>query len=166
MSDYTVENDEESIYGFEFVDNSGKTISLESFKNKTLLIVNTASQCGMTPQYAELQELYNKYKDSGFEIIAFPCNQFGQQEPGTDEEIVNFCSKNYGVTFTIGTKIDVNGNDAHPLYKYLVKINPKNGKEIQWNFEKFLVLKDGSIGNYDHRTTPFELEEFIKKDLI
>lgn len=152
------------IYQYSFVDNKGNNISLSDYKDKTLLLVNTASRCGKTPQYKGLQDLYEKYNNAGLEIIAFPCNQFGEQEPGTDEEINNFCSTNYGVTFKIATKCDVNGEAAIPLYQYLTKTF-KNGRSIDWNFEKFLVDKNGTIHNIDHQVNPEDIEGRIKESL-
>jgi glutathione peroxidase len=131
-----------NIYDLSFTDNSNNEIKLESFKGKRILVVNTASHCGYTTQYADLQ---NAYEDD-FIVIGFPCNQFGNQEPGTDEEIKNFCSTNYSVTFPISKKVEVNGPNAHPIYKYC-KENT-GVKDIGWNFEKFLISIDGSITHY------------------
>lgn len=126
-------------------DIDGKTVNLSSYNGKVLLIVNVASYCGFTKQYAGLEEIYKKYKDKGFEILAFPCNQFGSQEPGTNEEIKNFCSSKFDVTFRLFDKIDVNGKNKSPLYSILTD-NPVTGKgDIQWNFEKFLIDKKGNI---------------------
>lgn len=123
----------------------GKEVNLTDYKNKVLLIVNVASFCGYTKQYSGLQDLYETYKDKGFEILAFPCNQFGNQEPGSNEEIKNFCSSKYNVTFRLFDKIDVNGNNKSPLYAILTD-NPVTGKgDIKWNFEKFVVGKNGKI---------------------
>ena len=128
----------------------GSEISLDRFRGRVLLIVNTASQCGFTPQYAGLESLYRTYKDRGFEILGFPSNQFGRQEPGTAEEIGAFCSKNYGVTFPIFAKIDVNGPGAHPLFQFLRKQQPGilgliGISRIKWNFTKFLIDRTGNI---------------------
>lgn len=125
---------------------NGQEIKMEEYKGKVLLIVNTASKCGFTPQLAELEEMYKEYKDRGFEILGFPCNQFGHQDPGTNKEISEFCLINYGVSFTMFEKIDVNGENAHPLFKYL-KENTKGmlGSEIKWNFTKFLIDKEGNV---------------------
>ena len=131
-----------SIYDLSFTDNSNNEIKLESFKGKRILVVNTASHCGYTTQYADLQNVY----EDDLIIIGFPCNQFGNQEPGTDEEIKNFCSTNYSVTFPISKKVEVNGPNAHPIYKYC-KENT-GVKDIGWNFEKFLISIDGSITHY------------------
>ncbi|MBA4494695.1 glutathione peroxidase [Paenactinomyces guangxiensis] len=136
-----------TVYQYEAVLNNGETKSLSDYEGKVLLIVNTASKCGFTPQYKELQELYEQYREDGLEILAFPCNQFMNQEPGTDAEILEFCSLNYGVTFPIFSKIDVNGDQAHPLYKYLCKEAPglMGSKAIKWNFTKFLVNRKGEV---------------------
>lgn len=125
----------------------GKEFSFYSLKGKKVLIVNTASECGYTPQYAELEELYIKYKSSGFEIIGFPSNDFGGQEPGTNQEIKAFCKKNYGVTFTMMEKISVKGPGAHPVYKWLTgkEENGVNGDPVKWNFHKFLIDENGNL---------------------
>tara|TARA_A100001015_G_scaffold185270_1_gene206129 strand:+ start:425 stop:823 length:399 start_codon:yes stop_codon:yes gene_type:complete len=123
-----------NIYDFSVKDIDHQEISLEKFKGKTLLIVNVASRCGFTPQYTGLQSLYEKYKDKGFEILAFPCNQFGSQEKGTNDEIKEFCSSEYNVSFTLFDKIEVIGDNASPLFK---KLTQDAGREIQWNFTKY-----------------------------
>ena len=125
----------------------GQPTSLAEHKGKALLIVNVASKCGLTPQYTGLEELHMQYAPRGFEVLGFPCNQFGAQEPGTAEEIETFCSTNYGVTFPLFEKIDVNGDGRHPLYEELTQATDAEGKagDIQWNFEKFLVSPDGEI---------------------
>lgn len=125
----------------------GKDTKLESFKGKALLLVNVASKCGLTPQYTQLEELQKKYADKGFTVVGFPCNQFGGQEPGTAEEIETFCSKNYGVTFPMMEKIDVNGEGRHPIYTELTAVADAEGHagDIRWNFEKFLVGRDGAV---------------------
>ena len=145
----------------------GKDIDMASFKDKALLIVNTASKCGFTPQYAGLQKLYEDYKDSGLEILGFPCNQFGHQEPGTAEEIQDNCLVNYGVSFTMFEKIDVNGDDAHPIYQYLKNALPGTlGKSIKWNFTKFLIDADGNpVKRFAPTTKPADLEKHVKKAL-
>ena len=126
-------------------DIDGKEVKLSEFKGKVLLIVNVASYCGFTKQYAGLEEIYKEYKNKGFEILAFPCNQFGNQEPGTNEEIKNFCSSKFDVTFRLFDKIDVNGKNKSPLYEILTD-NPVTGKsDIQWNFEKFIIDKTGNV---------------------
>lgn len=132
-----------SIYNFSFENSKGETVKLSDYKNKTLLIVNVASKCGFTKQYAPLEALYEKYKDKNFVILGFPCNQFAGQEPGTNEEIQEFCQLNYGVTFPVFAKIKVNGKDAHPLYQYLKE--QTGGAPIKWNFNKFLIDKEGKI---------------------
>jgi glutathione peroxidase len=126
-----------------FTDNSGNEVKLDTFKGKNILIVNTASHCGYTTQYAELQ----KVQSDDVVVIGFPCNQFGNQEPGTNQEIKDFCTTNYGVTFSISQKVDVNGPNAHPIYKQL-KDSATGGRDIGWNFEKFLISADGSITHY------------------
>ncbi|MCX8054303.1 MAG: glutathione peroxidase [Ignavibacteria bacterium] len=152
-----------SIYDFSAKTIDGKEKSIADYKGKVLLIVNVASKCGFTPQYKGLEELYRKYKDSGLEILAFPCNQFGGQEPGTNEEIASFCSANYGVSFQIFDKIEVNGENAHPLYKFL-KANAKGfiNDEIKWNFTKFLVNQNGDVvDRFAPQTTPESIEKHI-----
>ena len=130
---------------------TGEETTLGCFRGKTLLIVNVASECGLTPQYSGLQNLYNQYSSRGLCVIGFPCNQFGSQEPGTEEEIKSFCTTNYNITFPMYSKIEVNGNKRHPLYTQLVG----NGKDISWNFEKFLVSKDSLlIQRFSPKTTP------------
>jgi glutathione peroxidase-family protein len=138
-----------SIYQFHVNDIFGFDKSLEEYKGKVLLIVNTASKCGFTPQYAGLQELYDKYKDRGFVILGFPANNFLRQEPGTNEEILHFCKVNYNVTFPMFSKISVKGKDIHPLYKFLTskETDPEFSGSITWNFNKFLISKDGKILN-------------------
>lgn len=126
-------------------DIDGKTVNLSSYNGKVLLIVNVASYCGFTKQYAGLEEIYKKYKDKGFEILAFPCNQFGSQEPGTNEEIKNFCTSKFDVTFRLFDKIDVNGKNKSPLYSILTDNSVTGKSDIQWNFEKFLIDKKGNI---------------------
>lgn len=133
-----------SALDFKMTSLDGREVDLESYKGKVVLVVNVASRCGATPQYAQLQSLYEKHKDDGLVILGFPCNQFGAQEPGSSEQIASFCEANYGVTFPMFSKIDVNGADASPLYSYLKSNAPKQG-DIRWNFEKFLVGKDGKV---------------------
>jgi glutathione peroxidase len=158
-------NQDISIYNFNVKTIDGKEESLSDYKGKVLLIVNVASNCGFTPQYKGLQELYSKYKDKGFEILGFPCNQFGHQEPGTNEEIKNFCSTNYGVTFPIFDKIEVNGDSASPLYKYLKSAKPGFLNEnIKWNFTKFLIDRQGNVvDRFASQTTPESIEGVIVK---
>ena len=152
-----------SIYDFSVKDIDHQEISLEKFKGKTLLIVNLASRCGITPQYTGLQSLYEKYKDKGFEILAFPCNQFGSQEKGTNDEIKEFCSSEYNVSFTLFDKIEVIGDNASPLFK---KLTQDAGREIQWNFTKYLINKDGDfVRGFGTQKKPEEIEEHIIKIL-
>ena len=135
-----------SFYDFKVIDNKKQPVDLRMYRGKVLLIVNTATGCGFTPQYKGLEELYLKYHSEGFEVLDFPCNQFLNQAPGTDEEIQEFCTKKYNVTFKQFSKINVNGKDAEPLYKYLK--SEKGGifgKRIKWNFTKFLVDKNGNV---------------------
>ena len=146
-----------SIYDIETRLLEGDPIVLSEYKGKALLIVNVASRCGFTPQYEGLQSLYQTYKDRGLEILGFPCNQFLAQEPGTEEEIRQFCSSVYSVTFPIFRKIDVNGEDRDPLYEILTEKADKDGNagDVQWNFEKFLVSPEGDIvGRYRTMITP------------
>ena len=152
-----------SIYDLSVKDIDHQEISLEKFKGKTLLIVNVASRCGFTPQYTGLQSLYEKYKDKGFEILAFPCNQFGSQEKGTNDEIKEFCSSEYNVSFTLFDKIEVIGDNASPLFK---KLTQDAGREIQWNFTKYLINKDGDfVRGFGTQKKPEEIEEHIIKIL-
>lgn len=157
-----------NIYEFTVKNNKGKDELLENYKDKVLLIVNTASKCGFTPQYKGLEELYQKYKDKNFIILAFPCNQFAGQEPLEDKEIQNFCEMNFGVTFPVMSKVKVNGKDTIPLYQYL-KSEAKGllGIEaIKWNFTKFLINKKGEVvTRYAPSTKPEELTEDIEKEL-
>lgn len=138
---------EAEIYSFEVEDAKGEKDNLEYYKGKVLLIVNTASKCGFTKQYGELEKLYKKYKDDGLEILAFPCNQFGKQEQGTNEEIQNFCDINFRISFKVFAKIDVKGKNAHPLFSYLSKEAKGllGSKDIKWNFTKFLVDRKGHV---------------------
>jgi glutathione peroxidase len=154
-----------SVYDFTAQDAKGKEHPLSEYRGKALLIVNTASKCGNTPQYKELQELYDAWHEKGLEILAFPCNQFGGQEPGTDEQIQQFCSLNYGVTFPVLAKIDVNGKNAHPLYQYLTSLQEKPlGGRIQWNFTKFLVDASGNVvERFEPKVKPPALTPAIEK---
>ncbi|MBC3767325.1 glutathione peroxidase [Neptunicella marina] len=135
------------IYQFSVTKNNGEQIELGEYKGKVLLIVNTASKCGFTPQYEGLQKLYDQYRDQGFEILAFPCDQFGHQEPGSDSDIAQFCSMNFNTQFPLFKKIEVNGNNADPLYNHLKKQAPGiiGTKGIKWNFTKFLINRDGKV---------------------
>ena len=136
-----------SIYDFEVKTIDGKDISMKEFEGKTLLIVNTASECGFTKQYEGLEKLYKKHKDAGLVVLGFPCNQFGGQEKGKEEEIESFCKKNFGVTFPLFSKIDVNGSNSNPLFEFLKSEKPGifNTKGIKWNFTKFLVDPSGKV---------------------
>ncbi|WP_108671197.1 glutathione peroxidase [Peribacillus acanthi] len=154
-----------SIYEYEAKSIDGSSVSMEDYKGKVLLIVNTASKCGFTNQYDELQKLYEKYRNQGFEILGFPCNQFMGQEPGDELDIQSFCRLNYGVTFPMFSKIDVNGEDAHPLFKYLADEAPGllGSKSIKWNFTKFLVDRKGKpVSRFAPKTKPFEFEKDIE----
>lgn len=152
-----------SVYEYKAKTIDGVEISLSDYKGKVLLIVNTASECGFTPQFHGLQELYEELGNEQFEILGFPCNQFGGQEPGTEEDIAQFCSRNYGVTFPMFSKVDVKGENAHPLFKHLTK--EQKGLltgDIKWNFTKFLVDKNGKVVN---RFSPQKDPKKIKKDI-
>lgn len=154
-----------SIYDFTVKDTFGDDVSLADYKGKVLLIVNTASKCGFTPQFEGLEKLYTELSGKGFEILGFPCNQFANQDPGTNEEIRNFCLMNYGVSFPMFAKIDVNGDNAAPLYKYLKSEKGGiGGKNIKWNFTKFLVDKDGTVlKRYASAHTPEDIRDDIVK---
>ncbi|MGF6642531.1 glutathione peroxidase [Paraburkholderia sp. GAS82] len=155
-----------SIYSFSARTLGGEEVSLDRYSGKVLLIVNTASECGFTPQYAGLQKLYETYAGRDFEILGFPCNQFGKQEPGDATQIGSFCEKNYGVSFPMFDKIDVNGANAHPLYRYLTGEAPGLlGLEgIKWNFTKFLVSRDGTVvKRYAPVTKPESITGEIEK---
>ncbi len=156
-----------TIYDFKATAIDKSEVDFSQFKGKTLLIVNTASKCGFTPQYEELEKLYQKYKDQGFVVIGFPCDQFKHQEPGTEEEIQAFCTLNYGVTFPMMSKIEVNGENTHPLYVWLKKKAPGIlGNAIKWNFAKFLVQKDGtSVERFAPTVTPFSIIPKIEEVL-
>ncbi|WP_054939249.1 MULTISPECIES: glutathione peroxidase [Paenibacillus] len=155
-----------SIYDFEANTLRGQEESLSKYKGKVLLVVNTASKCGFTPQYKGLQEVYDKFKDRGFEVLGFPSNQFAGQEPGESEDIAEFCEINYGVTFPMYEKVDVKGDDAHPLFKYLSKEAPGllGSKSVKWNFTKFLVDQEGRVlKRFSPQTTPDQIEADIAK---
>ncbi|MEC0372586.1 glutathione peroxidase [Paenibacillus chibensis] len=155
-----------SVYDYQARTLQGKEIPLSDYQDQVLLIVNTASKCGFTPQYRGLQELYEKFHDKHFEILGFPSNQFAHQEPGENEDIAEFCQVNYGVSFPMFEKTDVNGDEAHPLFKHLAKEAPGvlGSKAIKWNFTKFLVDKKGRVvKRYAPQTTPDKIEEDIKK---
>ena len=157
-----------TIYDFEAMSIDGKPVSLKHFEGKVMLIVNTASACGFTPQFAGLESLHETYADKGLVVLGFPCNQFGAQDSGTNDEIAQFCQRNYGVSFAMMSKIDVNGSDAHPLYKWLSSEAPGllGIKAIKWNFTKFLVGKDGAvIKRYAPTDTPASLSKDIEAAL-
>jgi glutathione peroxidase len=146
----------------------GRIEPMATWRGQVLLIVNVASRCGYTPQYAGLEALYRRYRDQGFAVLGFPCNQFGGQEPGTDREIQTFCSGTYGVTFPLFSRIDVNGRDAHPLYQWLKSQKPGllGSEAVKWNFTKFLVGRTGEvIGRYGPRDTPLAIEADIQNAL-
>ncbi|PFZ88005.1 glutathione peroxidase [Bacillus wiedmannii] len=157
-----------TVYDFSAKTITGEDKSLNDYEGKALLIVNVASKCGFTPQYKGLQEVYDKYKDQGLEILGFPCNQFGGQEPGTEADITSFCELNYGVNFPMFAKIDVKGDKAHPLYTYMTEQAPGllGMKAVKWNFTKFLIGKDGKVvGRFAPQTKPVDLEVEIEKVL-
>ena len=152
------------LYNISVKDIDMNLVDLSSYEGKTLLIVNVASKCGFTPQYIDLQNLYEKYQDQGLEVLGFPCNQFGAQEPGTNEEVKSFCDVNYNVSFKMFNKIDVNGSDASPLFKFLKHESPgiMGTEAIKWNFTKFLVNKDGQVIK---RFAPKDGESEIESEL-
>jgi len=151
-----------SLYDFTMDDIDGKPVNLRQYKGKALLVVNTASFCGNTPQYTDLEAMYEQYRDKGFEILAFPANNFGQQEPGTNAEIKGFCLTKYSVSFPLFSKISVKGSDKHPLYQYLTEKSPFPG-EVEWNFQKYLVDRSGNIvARFPHRMKP-SAPEIVKE---
>lgn len=157
------------VLGFTMKNIDGEEVALSKYRGKVLLIVNVASQCGNTPQYKDLEALYRKYKDQGFMILGFPANNFGAQEPGTDQEIKTFCSTTYGVSFDLFSKISVKGDDQHPLYK-LITSDSTYGGDVKWNFQKYLVDREGNIaGKYLSKVTPMSealtsaIEKALKK---
>jgi glutathione peroxidase len=157
-----------TVYEFSATTIDGKPRALADYRGKVLLVVNTASKCGFTPQYKGLEAIYRQFKDRGFAVLGFPCNQFGEQEPGEDATIAEFCERNFGVSFPLFAKVDVNGADAHPLFKHLT--SEKKGLlgtgAIKWNFTKFLVGKDGKvIERYAPTTSPEDLVKDIEKAL-
>ena len=155
-----------SVFDFSARTIDGKTRKLADYKGKVLLIVNTASKCGFTPQYKGLEALYKEYGKRGFAVLGFPSNQFGEQEPGPESEIAEFCEMNFGVTFPLFAKIDVNGEAAHPLYRYLTKAKPGllGSEAIKWNFTKFLVDRDGQVvKRYAPTTEPKEIAADIER---
>jgi glutathione peroxidase len=155
---------EASVYGFQVRDVHQKDVPMESFRGKTLLIVNVASKCGFTSQYKGLESLYRQYTDRGLVVLGFPCNQFGGQEPGSESEIKSFCELNFGVTFPLFAKIEVNGSNAAPLYRYLKVAAPGvlGSEAIKWNFTKFLIDKNGNVLK---RYAPTDSPESIAKDI-
>ena len=158
-----------TVHDFSALGIDGKIRKLADYAGKVLLIVNTASKCGFTPQYKGLEELYRTYKERGLVVLGFPCNQFGAQEPGSDSEISEFCELNYGVTFPLFGKVDVNGAQAHPLFAHLKKEAPGllGSEAIKWNFTKFLVGKDGKvIERYAPNTAPADIAKDIEKALV
>ena len=158
----------DDLYDIQVKDSLKKNISLSEYSGKTLLVVNVASKCGLTPQYEGLQELYDLYKDRNFVVLGFPCNQFGGQEPGTDAEINDFCDINYSVTFPIFSKIEVNGPNAHPLFKLLKRDKPGifRTQSIKWNFTKFLINSNGKIvERFSPRVEPKYIKEQIERIL-
>lgn len=153
----TVDKDQDPMWNASIKTLRGKPMTLADHKGKALLLVNVASECGLTPQYAALEQLQKKYEAKGFTVIGFPCNQFGGQEPGTADEIEKFCSVNYGITFPITEKIEVNGETRHDIYKSLTQVADASGHQgdIRWNFEKFLVSADGTkVTRFSPKTTP------------
>jgi glutathione peroxidase len=166
LSTYAKDTTMNTIYDFKVNTIDGKETTLEQYKDKVLLIVNVASKCGYTSQYDGLEALYKKYKDRGLVVLGFPCNQFGSQEPGTEEEIQNFCRVNFGVTFPMFSKLNVNGDETHPLYVHLKSEQPGilGSESIKWNFTKFLVDKKGNvIERFGSSTKPCDIEKDIEK---
>jgi glutathione peroxidase len=157
-----------SFYDFKAKTLGGKEISMEEYKGKTVLVVNTASKCGFTPQFAGLEELYMKYNDKGLVILGFPCNQFANQEPGDEKSISEGCLLNYGVTFPMFSKIDVNGPDAHPLYKYLKSALPGLlSNRIKWNFTKFLIDGEGKpVKRFSPATEPGKIDAYLQEKMF
>mgnify|MGYP000063613661 CR=1 FL=1 len=159
---------ETSIYDFSANKLDGQKTDLKEYEGKTIIVVNTASKCGLTPQYEGLEELYNKHKDEGLVVLGFPCNQFGNQEKGTSEDIQEFCQVNYGVSFPMFEKIEVNGKNAHPIYKYLKSKLSGGllGSAIKWNFTKFVIDKNGKpVKRFGPTTKPEKMEAYLKEIL-
>ncbi len=157
------------IYQLSALDAKGKTVALKQFKGKVLLIANTASQCGFTPQYKGLQALHDQYASDGLVVLGFPCNQFGEQEPGSDQEIQSFCELNYGVTFPVLGKVDVNGDERHPLFAFLTQAAPGllGSEAVKWNFTKFLVSRDGQqVKRFAPQDSPESMGKQIKQWLV
>lgn len=159
---------EKQFYQYTAKSLQGKEISMETYKGKTVLVVNTASKCGLTPQFEGLEALYQKYKDKGLVILGFPCNQFANQEPGDEKSISEGCLLNYGVTFPMFSKIDVNGPNAHPIYKYLKReLGSIFGGRIKWNFTKFLIDSNGNpVKRFSPTTEPAEIDKYLQKILL
>ena len=157
---YSVNAVSQNFYDFSALNMQGKEIKMSDFKGKVVVVVNTASKCGYTPQFAGLEELYEKYKNDGLVILGFPSNQFANQDPGSNEDILAFCQANYGVTFPMFEKIDVNGSDTHPIYTYLKSHVPgTEADNIKWNFTKFLIGKDGNpVKRYESKVKPADME--------
>lgn len=158
----------QTIYDFHATNMRGEEVALADLQGKVLLVVNTASKCGFTPQFKGLETLYQAHKEAGLEVLGFPCNQFGRQDPGSNDEIQEFCSLNYGVSFPMFEKIDVNGEGAHPLFKFLKQSAPGllGSEAIKWNFTKFLIGKDGKVlERFAPKDTPKKIESAIVKAL-
>ncbi|MGV3631488.1 MAG: glutathione peroxidase [Bacteroidota bacterium] len=158
----------QSIHDYKATDIHGNTVDFSQFKGKKILVVNTASECGYTPQYEDLEKLNKAYKDKGLVIIGFPCNDFGAQEPGTEKEIAAFCQKNYGVSFLMMSKISVKGSDKHPVYQFLTQkeLNGVEDSDVKWNFQKYLLDENGKlVKHYGSKTSPMapEITDWIKK---
>ncbi|MFN3555627.1 MAG: glutathione peroxidase [Bacteroidales bacterium] len=156
-----------SFHQFKALSLQGKEVSMDTFKGKTVLVVNTASKCGLTPQYEGLEQLYRNFKDDGLVILGFPCNQFGNQEPGDEKSISEGCLVNYGVSFPMFAKVDVNGPGSHPIFSYLrTELPGWLGNKVKWNFTKFLIDKDGKpVKRFSPTTAPAKLEKHIRKIL-
>jgi glutathione peroxidase len=156
---------EKKFYDFEAKSLQGKQIKMDTYKGKVLLVVNTASKCGLAPQFEGLEKLYQTYKDKGFEVLGFPCNQFADQEPGDEQSILDGCQLNYGVSFPMFAKVNVNGAAVHPLFKYLKnELRGTIGKRIKWNFTKFLIGSNGKpIKRFAPTTKPENIEKYIKE---
>ncbi|VAW39288.1 Glutathione peroxidase @ Thioredoxin peroxidase [hydrothermal vent metagenome] len=154
-------------YDFKATTIAGDTVSMQDYQNNVVLIVNTASKCGLTSQFEGLQKLHEQYADKGLTILGFPCNQFAAQDPASNDEIAAFCIKNYGVDFTMFEKVNVNGKDAHPIFVYLKdELGGTLGKQIKWNFTKFLLGRDGeAIKRFSPKTKPKDIERFIEEAL-
>lgn len=156
------------VHDFEAIAIDGTPQRLADYRGKVLLILNTASKCGFTPQFEGLEKLYSRYRDRGLEILGFPCNQFGHQDPGSESEIAEFCQRNYGVSFPMYAKIDVNGDNAHPLFEHLKQAAPGvlGSKAIKWNFTKFLVGRDGTVlERFAPATAPEKISDAIERAL-